>query len=296
MARPTSFPARASLQRLRGLLQRGQRTAFVFSGGGNLGAVQVGMMRALVEAGITPDVIVGCSVGAINGAAFAADPGVRGLLRLERIWNRLADGDPDLMPSRLLPLAAQVARRGEAVHDQAILASLISEELPVRTFEELAIGFACVATDLDDAEEWWFDSGPLLPALLASSALPAVYPPVEIDGRRYIDGGVVREAPVAQAVAMGARRVYLLHVGHLSEARSRSVDRPIDAALRAYWLARYRRFEDELESLDDHSVTLIRLPAGEIPDLRFDDFSEGRTLVARAHEASAAFLATEPGA
>ncbi len=248
------------------------------------------MIKALFDEGIEPDLVVGCSVGAINAAALAAEPGRLGLRRLERMWGRLADGKPDLMPRSFIPLAAQMALKGPSLHDRRTLATLLSEELLCDTIEDLQLPFACVATDLETSDEYWFEQGPLVPALLASAALPAVYPPMEIDGRRFIDGGVVREAPVAQAVAMGATEVYFFHVGHL-EGRRFEPSRPFDAAIHAYWTLRYRRMLDDLESVEDE-CELIALPAGVRPRLRFDDFSKGRELMAIAYEASLAYLQT----
>lgn len=280
--RSLAIPSRRTLRR--------KRIAFVFSGGGNLGAVQVGMAKALIDEGIDPDVIVGCSVGAINGAALATEPGAIGIRRLERIWSRLADGKPDLMPRSILPLAIQMARKGQSLHDRGALEQLLRSELLSDTFEELAIPFACVATDLASAEAHWFETGNLLSALLASAALPAVYPPFEIDGRSYIDGGVVSEAPVAKAVDLGATDVYFLHVGHL-DGRSFNPVRPFDGAIHSYWTLRYRRLEDELTAVQEH-CNLIRVPGGVRPRLRFDDFSKGRELIAAGYDAALHFLRT----
>ncbi len=275
---------------VRRFLNRNRRTAFVFSGGGNLGAVQVGMLRALNEAGIKPDLIVGCSVGAINGAAYAADPTGSGVERLERLWRRLADGDPDLMPSKLIPVVAQMARRGEALHDRQRLADLLDEELPSKTFAGLRVPFACVATDLDTASEYWFEHGRLVPALLASAALPAVYPSFDYRGRTFIDGGVLNEIHTAQAVAMGATDLYVLHVGHL-EGRAQEVQRPFDGAIRAYWTARRFRLEEDLRRVPPHCV-IHRLPAGSNPRLRFDDFSRAAELSDLAYDATSEYLRT----
>ena len=142
--------------------------AFVLSGGGNLGALQIGMLRALTERGIRPDLIVGCSVGAINGAAFAEEPTVAGVARMERLWREL-DGK-DLMPSKLLPNAVALARRGEAIHDSEPLRRALEDQLRARTFEELAVPFQCVATDVIGVREVWFASGPLIEPILASAA------------------------------------------------------------------------------------------------------------------------------
>lgn len=268
----------------------GDRVAFVLSGGGNLGAVQVGMLRALAEAGVVPDLIVGCSVGAINGAAFAAEPDLDGVERLDRIWRRIAEGEPDLMPSRRLPVLAQMARRGESLHDPNPLAELLDDELPTRTFSGLQVPFSCVATDVESATEHWFDSGRLVPALLASAALPVVYPAVDHGGMTLIDGGVLNELHAVKAAELGASTIYVLHVGHL-EGRDVDVDRPFDAAVRAYWTARRFRLEEDLRRIAEH-CTVHRLPAGSSPRLRFDDFSQGAELADRAYDASTQYLRT----
>ena len=277
-------PLRAS--RLR--WPRKRRTAFILSGGGSLGAIQVGMLRALFEAAIWPDLILGCSVGSINGAGYAADPSMRGIARLERIWRRLASGDPDLMPAGRMPLAIQLARKGEALHDPAPLENLLTEELPVEHFGQLRVPFQCVATDLETAEERWFERGPVVPALMASASLPAVYPAHEVDGRTYIDGGVLNEIHTARAVELGATELYVLHVGHLDD-RPLPVQRPFDGAMRAYWTHRRYRLEEDLARVPGH-CTVHRLPAGTTPRLRFDDFSQGPELSEIAYQQSAAYL------
>ncbi len=265
-------------------------TAFVLSGGGNLGAVQVGMLRALVERDVVPDLVVGCSVGAVNGAAFAAEPGIRGVHRLERIWSRLADGEPDIMPNRgLLPMAVQLARKGPSIHSQDALHQLLTDELVATEFENLAVPFACVACNLDTAGEHWFDSGELIPRLMASAALPGIYPPVELDGVRFFDGGVVNEVPLGRAVELGATTIYLLHVGHLDDRAMDQANRPFDVLAHAYWTLRANRLDDELARLPDH-ITLHDLDAGPIPKLRFDDFSLGRELIDAAYESTSSQL------
>jgi NTE family protein len=249
------------------------------------------MLRALAEARIVPDIVVGCSVGAINGAGFAAEPNLAGVERLDRIWGRLTDGDPELMPSpRFMHVAAQMARKGEAIHDPERLARLLDEELVAKTFEQLRVPFTCVATDLETADEYWFATGRLVPALLASAALPAVYPARDYVGRTFIDGGVLREIHTHKALELGATDIYILHVGHLDE-RTSDVQRPFDAAVRAYWTARRYRMADDLRRLPEW-CTLHRLPAGSNPRLRFDDFTQGRELARLAYEASRQYLRT----
>ena len=260
---------------------------FVLSGGGNLGALQIGMMRALLEHDIRPDLIVGCSVGAINGAGLAEDPTLAGALRLERLWRAL-DGK-ELMPAGWLPNTVAIARRWEAIHENHGLRRHLEQSLSARTFEELAVPFQCVATDLVGVREVWFRSGPLIEPILASAALPAVYPAVEIDGVRYLDGGIVDDVPMSRAVELGARTLYVLQVGLFSRPRPEP-KRPLDVAVQAYWIARHHRFKRELAAMPP-DIELHLLPTGQTPSMRYNDFTRTSELISLAYEASSAYLA-----
>jgi len=266
--------------------RRPASVAFVLGGGGNLGAVQVGMLRALAERGIVPDLIVGSSVGALNGLAFAQEPSLVGVARLEQLW-RTIDGR-EVMPSSWVPTAVQFARRGTAIHDNEGLRRTIEALRLVERFEDLAVRFECVATDLDGAREVWFGSGPLVEPILASAALPSVYPPVVIDGVRYIDGAVVNDIPVSRAVELGARRLYVLHVGSFDRPRPEP-RRPLDVAVHAYWIARRHRFHRDLATLPK-DVEAVVLPPGDPPRIRFDDFTRSPELIDAAYAASSAML------
>ncbi len=269
-------------------VRRRPTTAFVLSGGGALGAVQVGMLKALVEANIVPDLVIGASVGAINGAGFAADPTLRGVNRLERLWRRLAGGEPELMRGGLIPLTVQLALRGESIHDPARLEAMLEQELPVEDFSQLRIPFQCPATDLTTATEHWFQDGKVLPALMASASLPVVYPARQLEGRTLIDGGVLNEIHAERAVQLGATTLYVLHVGHLVD-REVTVQRPLDSAIRAYWTARRHRFADNLNRIPDHCEVHV-LPAGGPPRIRFDDFSRSPDLIEGAYRATVSYL------
>ncbi len=261
--------------------------AFVLSGGGNLGALQIGMLRALVERDVRPDMVIGCSVGAINGAALAEDPSPAGVARMERLWSEL-DGK-ELMPSGILPRAVALARRGEAVHDNDGLRRALERHLTARTFEELAVPFQCVATDVMGVREVWFSAGRLIDPVLASSALPAVYPAVEIDGVRYLDGAIVDDVPMGRAVELGARTIYVLQVAAF--ARPRPVPRrPLDVAVQSYWLARHHRFKTELAAVPP-SVVVHLLPTGQTPSMRYDDFTRSAELIELAYASSRDYLA-----
>ena len=267
--------------------RRRPRTAFVLSGGGNLGAIQVGMLRALTERGIVPDVVLGCSVGAMNGAVYAQDPGSGAVDRLDRFW-RHSTGHA-VMPSSRIPPAVQLLRKGPSLHSNAGLRDGLHELLGEQPrFEDFVLPFQCVAVDVERAVERWFDEGDPVPAILASAALPAVYPPVVIDGVRYMDGGVVDNVPIGRAVELGCRTIYVLHVGPHGRPDA-EIRRPLDGALLAYWVARNSRFARDLASLPAR-VEAIVLPPGRRPELKFDDFSQTDELIRQGYDNSARFL------
>lgn len=277
--------AMGGLRYLRRRRKRGP-VAFVLSGGGNLGAIQVGMLRALLEHDIYPDLIVGCSVGAINGAALAADPTLEGIDRLEEVW-RSADGK-NLMPRNWLPNAVALARRGEAIHESNGLRKMLEAAIGGHEFRDLAVRFECVATDVKDVREVWFNQGSLLDAILASSAMPALYPAVEIGGCRYLDGAIVNDVPMSRAVELGASTLYVLQVGSFSRPRGEP-RRPLDVAVQAYWIARHHRFKRDLDSMPAE-VDLHLLPHGGPPVMRYNDFTRAGELINAAYEASTDYL------
>jgi NTE family protein len=265
--------------------------AFVLSSGANLGAVQLGMLRALVEHAILPDLVVGCSVGAINGAGFAEDPTRAGVARLEHVW-RTTSGR-SLMPRQWIPPAVAMARRGEAIHPRDGLEQLLRAAIAATTFEELKVPFQCVATDVLSDTERWFDSGPLLDPVLASAAMPAIYPSVEIDGRRYLDGAIINDVPMRRAVELGARTLYVMEVGPMTRSWSEP-KRPLDTAMEAYWIARRHRFRAQLASLPP-DVEVHLMPHGDPPQLRFHDFDHSDELMHEAYTASSAYLDERAG-
>ena len=245
------------------------------------------MLRALTEHGVVPDLVLGCSVGAMNGAAYARAPTRAGVLRLEAHW--LGVDSPQLMPSSRIPSAVQLLRKGASLHRNDGLRRSLEEVLGgARRFDDLEVDFQCVATEVDSARERWFTEGDLVPALLASAALPAVFPPVELDGQRYVDGGVVDNVPIARAVELGCTRLFVLHVG-VQGRPDADLRRPIDGALLAYWLARNSRFARDLAALP-RGVEAIVLPLGDRPELRYDDFSQSEELIERGYGNTIAFL------
>lgn len=183
------------------------RTAFVLSGGGSCGAAQVGMLRALLENGLKPDLVVGTSVGAINGALFAADPTQQGIDRMEAIWRGIRR--EDVFPVSIRSLL-RVVRGRESLVDPASIRSLLQCHFGSRRLEDSSIPTHVVATAVEDGSPVRLSKGTIVDALLASTAIPAVLPPVRIDGRLLIDGGVAGNIPILAALELGATRIVVL--------------------------------------------------------------------------------------
>ncbi|WP_448639598.1 patatin-like phospholipase family protein [Geodermatophilus sp. URMC 63] len=261
-------------------------TAFVLGGGGVLGAAEVGMLQALLEHGIRPDLVVGTSVGAINGAVVAADPAPGAVDRLRGVWEELASRG--VFAGSLLGRARTLVRTRTHLHPREPLRDLLTEHLPVQTFAELAVPFQCVAASIERAAERWFTDGPLVDAVLASCAVPGLLPPVEIDGEHHLDGGLVHSIPVGRAVALGADTVYVLHVGRIDRPL-RPPTRPWEVATVAFEIARRHRFAADLAALPP-GVTVHVLPAGDPAPasgaLRYRDFSGVPARIERAHAAA----------
>jgi NTE family protein len=259
---------------------------FVLGGGGNLGAIQVGMLEAVMERGILPDEVVGCSVGAINAAALAADPTAEGAHRLRDIWLGLQN---DIIgPAGKLSGLRLLTHRGRSLQPSDGLRRLLESSLPYDRFEEAAIPLHVVATSLRTGLERWFSTGPVIDPIMASAALPAIFPPVEIDGDLLTDGAVVNNVPVSKALDRGAKRIVVFHVGNFERTRP-DPKRPVDVLVQAFSIARNHRFHLDTASTTE-GVEMIVLPGVDPGAVRFDDFRHSRRLMARGHDTTAAYL------
>jgi len=184
--------------------------AFVFPGGGALGAYQVGVLAALTDAGVRADMLIGVSAGAVNASLFAWNQGADGLRRMEQIWRSLRRRDLlRLHPGRMV---MALSGRRPSMIDNRYGKRWLERYLGVRRIEDSPIGLAIVATDLESGRAKAFTSGEVVSAALASSAFPGAYPPVERDGRWYIDGGVVADIPLDIAVDLGAKGALIIQV------------------------------------------------------------------------------------
>jgi len=251
-------PSRA--QWLRRLAHRRKdNVAFVFSGGGPLGALQVGTLKALFEHDIRPDLAVGTSVGALNATWLSFDPTPEGIERLETQWLRMKDSDLFPGGGRFKASWARMLVRGNRIHENIGIRRVIETTLGRPRFEDAQIPLVVTATDLETGDEKIFTSGDIVDPLLASTAMPGIFPPVPIAGRNYIDGGVANNVPISPAAEMGATTVYVMDATSHSRQR-RPLNRPVDYLLHAFTLARGQRFSLETIYYAD-KVKLIVLPS-----------------------------------
>jgi NTE family protein len=216
------------------------------------------MLRALAERAVTPDLILGTSIGAINGALFAALPNAEGVARLAELWSET--NVSDLSAGVLLRRITTLARSGTHLQSIEDARARLAAALPVDRVEDLTVPFQCVAASIERAAEHWFESGVLADVVLASCAVPGILPPVRIDGEHFIDGGIVNSIPVARAVGLGAKTIYVLQVGRLEKPLS-PPRRPWEVGLVAFEVARRHPFAHDLKSLPD-GVGLHVLPTG----------------------------------
>jgi NTE family protein len=264
-----------------------RKTAFVFAGGGSFGAVQVGMLHALKAEGLKADFVVGSSVGAINAAYFAGDPTVRGVARLEKLW--LGIRRNDIFPVNLRTAAGFLWRR-DFLMSASGLKRLIDTHLPYRLLEEAEIPVHVVATNLLSGEAVILSRGPASDAIIASSAIPAAFPPVSIGGRHLVDGAITSNTPVNVAVSLGAQRLIVLPTGFACALQ----DPPRGAvanALHALTLLIARQLVAELERLDkaiDFAIvpTLCPLVGSAY------DFSRSAELIANAMKSTKQWIAS----
>jgi NTE family protein len=267
-------------------------TAFVLGGGGLLGAHEVGMLRALAEAGVKPDLVVGTSIGALNGVLVAADP-AGAADRLSRMWQgeelRLAFSE------KFWGRAVRLVRSGTHLHSFESLRQVLAAALPGPDFADLKLPFQCVAASIESASARWFGSGPVVPAVMASCAVPGLLPPVEIDGAHYFDGGLVDSIPVGRAVMLGASTVYVLQVGRI-ESPLAVPTKPWEVGLVAFEIARRHRFHEEMSSLPENVRVHVLPTGGDRPapglaQFRYRDKARVGLSIERAYTASASYLA-----
>lgn len=261
-------------------------TAFVLSGGGNLGAVQVGMVQALTDRGIVPDLLVGTSVGAVNAAFLAAGPSPARVEELAKIWAHT--GRRDVFPTS--PRTAMGAATGRHNHfvDPRALRRLVERSIHYDRIENAPWPLAVVATDVITGAEVVLRHGDVVDAVMASAAIPSVFPPVELDGHVLMDGGVVNNTAISVAGGLGADVIYVLPTGYAC-----SLPHPptsaLGMALHAVSLAIQQRLIADV-ALWQHQCTLRVVPPLCPVSVAPTDFGQTTVLMERARRATRAWL------
>jgi len=267
-------------------------TAFVLGGGGVLGAAEVGMLRALFEIEVTPDLVLGTSVGALNGAMVARDPTPAVIGRLTDLWQDT--NTARAVSDRPLRTVRRAVSTGTHLYSSAFLQQRLVEEFGDTTFEDLPVRFQVCAASIERAAEHWFASGRLVDAIMASAAVPGLLPPAEVDGEHFLDGGIVNSIPLGRAVSLGAERVFVLQVGRID--RPLSVPRrPWQVARVSFEIARRHRFARELAEVPDggevHVLPARGTSAGDDSLLAHRDFSTVTARIEGSYQASRDYLA-----
>ena len=259
-----------------------------------LGAVEVGMLRALFERGVRPDLVLGTSIGAFNGALVASQPDLAVVERLTELWQSMSSAREAGYGDRALRTVRRAVASGTHLWSAEPLRQRLEEQLGDLTFEELPVTFQVCAASIERSAEHWFSSGRVVDAVVASAAVPGLLPPAVVDGEHYLDGGIVNSIPLGRAVGLGATRVFVLQVGRLDRPL-KPPKRPWEVARVSFEIARRHRFVRELAELPD-SVECHVLPARGTSArddtlLGSRDFSGVQARIDATYDASRAYLA-----
>jgi NTE family protein len=265
--------------------------AFALQGGGSLSAAEVGMLRALTEHGIVPDLVVGASAGALNAVAYAANPTAEGIDQLDAIWR-------SLRRRYVAPLSARALVAGVVGHSGGLVSSaplrrIIQARLSVAALTDTAIPAYVVATELESGEPVVLSRGDAVSALLASSAFPGLYPPVTIGGRQLIDGGVSADVPVLQAEALGATVTYVLPSAVDEAPTLQESASPLFLAYRALGQILDGIARRDTAAARGRVLTLPTVPSRAASPVDFRDTSR---MIAAGYDATAQWLARQTSA
>ena len=263
------------------------RTAFVFAGGGSFGAVQVGMLQALAAHGVSADLVVGSSVGALNGAFYAGDPTVSGVARLAGIWRSLNRND--VFPVTWKTLVSFLWRRDFLIPHDGIR-KLVDDHIPYRSLEDAKLPLHIVTTDIITGDSVVFSKGPAAEAIVASTAIPGAFAPVHYGDYYLADGALSSNTPVRIAVKQGARRLIILPTGHACANDAPPVG-AVANALHALTLLIARQLVNELEELGPEIAYFVVPPLCPLAGSPYD-FSRTAEHIERARRSTDDWIAT----
>jgi NTE family protein len=253
-------------------------TAFVLAGGGSLGAVQAGMLHELLAYGEYPDFVVGASAGAINAAYFAGTPDRSGVAKLRQLW--CAVRRRDIMPISAWSLLRALIYKRSYLASFDAMRRMLQVQYDYRRIEEARLPLHIVATDRLLGEEVVLSQGILIDAVTASAAIPGIFPPVLIDGRELVDGGICNNTPISVAVNLGAKRIIVLPAGFACALQRPPVG-VVAHALQALSLLVARQLVHDLERYQG-TVTIFVAPPLCPLDISPYDYSACSELIERA--------------
>ncbi len=262
------------------------KTALVFAGGGSYGAIQVGMLHSLAARGISADMVVGSSVGALNGAYYAGDPTLKGVLQLETIWRGLTRHD--VFPVNWRTLLGFLRRRDFLIPHDGIQ-KLIDDHLPYRNLQDAELPIHIVATDIVTGDSVVLSEGSAAQAIIASTAIPGAFAPVPYKNFYLADGAISSNTPIKIAIAKGATRLIILPTGYAC-----STDTPptgaVANALHALTLLIARQLVSELEDIGPEIEYYVVPPLCPLVGSPYD-FSRTSDHIERAIASTDAWLA-----
>lgn len=260
----------------------------MLSGGGSLGAVQIGALRALLEAGIKPDVFIGCSVGALNAASIAIDPTLARLKEIETIWRSL--DRKDVFGGNRRMLATHLVRGHAHLYEPDALRALVRRAVPIADLGDTGVPVHVVTTDLHSGRPCWWTTGDPVAVLSASACLPAVFPPVPLGESLHVDGGVTCPVPTERALDLGAVRTWVLDVTGGVMGRRDDRMNALDVLLLSFAITR--------SHLDPGSGArpgqrIVRLPRPQLDNHELRDFSKTPMLMDLGYTAMAEVVGKE---
>lgn len=262
------------------------KTAFVFAGGGSFGAIQVGMMQALVAHGVTADLVVGSSVGAMNGAYFAGAPTLDGVTQLAAIWRTLTRHD--VFPVSVRSFMGFLWRRDFLISHDGIR-RLIEDHLPYKNLEDASVPVHIVTTDIVSGETVVLSDGSAADAIVASTAIPGAFAPVKYNGRFLADGAISSNTPIRVAIQKGALRLIIMPTGFACAGHEPPVG-AVATALHALTLLIARQMTADLEYLESTIEYYVVPPLCPLVGSPYD-FTRTDAHIARAIKSTEAWIA-----